>query len=144
MNVFFLNHFLHINTSFILTLFFVNTVGLFYCFYKAWKVDPGLIHITETEQYKVSHWEVVLVRENCLPSLLGISRVVSNLREKQNVGKKKKRLYARKSNDTRVFRVPRASAPLCHVSCHCSLPNEKGNFRRVHKRYLRTKESYYY
>lgn len=63
MNVFFLNHFLHINTSFILTLFFVNTVGLFYCFYKAWKVDPGLIHITATEQYKVSHWEVVLVRE---------------------------------------------------------------------------------
>ena len=60
---FFLNHFLHINTSFILTLFFVNTVGLFYCFYKAWKVDPGLIHRTETEQYKVSHWEVVLVRE---------------------------------------------------------------------------------
>ncbi|XP_029189993.2 palmitoyltransferase ZDHHC17-like isoform X3 [Acropora millepora] len=58
-------HLYYINTSFILTLFFVNTVGLFYCFYKAWKVDPGLIHITETEQYKTI---IELVEKNAFNS----------------------------------------------------------------------------
>ncbi|KAJ7373562.1 Palmitoyltransferase zdhhc17 [Desmophyllum pertusum] len=32
--------------------FFVNTVGLYYCFYKSWKTDPGYLHATTAEQRK--------------------------------------------------------------------------------------------
>ncbi|XP_020603898.1 palmitoyltransferase ZDHHC17-like isoform X2 [Orbicella faveolata] len=42
----------YVNTPFILASFFVNTVGLYYCFYKAWKTDPGYLHATSAEQRK--------------------------------------------------------------------------------------------
>lgn len=51
----FLNHFPHVNTPLILALFFVNTIGLYYCFYKAWKVDPGYVQTTTAEQRQVSY-----------------------------------------------------------------------------------------
>lgn len=52
---------------------------------------------------------------NSLPSLLGISRVVSNLREKQNVGKKN--TYTRESRMTRESFESRA-LPLLYVMSH--------------------------
>lgn len=53
--VIFLDDLLHVNTPFILASFFVNTIGLYYCFYKAWKTDPGYLHTTTAEQRQVQH-----------------------------------------------------------------------------------------
>ena len=49
----FLNLLIHVNSPFILASFFVNTVGLYYCFYKSWKADPGYISTTTSEQRQV-------------------------------------------------------------------------------------------
>ncbi|XP_022784981.1 palmitoyltransferase ZDHHC17-like isoform X2 [Stylophora pistillata] len=40
----------YVDSPFILASFFVNTVGLYYCFYKSWKADPGYINTTTSEQ----------------------------------------------------------------------------------------------
>ncbi|XP_068760562.1 palmitoyltransferase ZDHHC17-like isoform X1 [Montipora capricornis] len=45
-------HLYYINTPSLLAFFFINTTGLCYCFYKAWKVDPGYVHSTPSDQSK--------------------------------------------------------------------------------------------
>ncbi|XP_078348223.1 palmitoyltransferase ZDHHC17-like isoform X2 [Oculina patagonica] len=42
----------YVNSPFMLISFFVNTFGLYYCFYKSWKTDPGYLHATTAEQRK--------------------------------------------------------------------------------------------
>ncbi|KAM7450555.1 Palmitoyltransferase zdhhc13 [Porites harrisoni] len=45
-------HLHYVNTPIILASFFITTVGLYYCFYKSWKVDPGYLHTTSAEKHK--------------------------------------------------------------------------------------------
>ncbi|XP_032240615.1 palmitoyltransferase ZDHHC17 isoform X2 [Nematostella vectensis] len=46
----FLFYWPYVNTPKTLIVFFVNTAGLMYCFYKSWKTDPGYLKTTPAEQ----------------------------------------------------------------------------------------------